>query len=243
MADNMIFKRYELKYFLTKQQYTCLLTVMNEHMTMDKYKRHTINNIYLDTKDFLLIRRSLEKPCYKEKLRVRSYGDFSKNNPVFVEMKKKYKGVVYKRRLNLNATEAFDFLLHSKPLQNECQIGRELRYFMNYYDSLVPAMALSYEREAFFGIEDSDFRMTFDHNIRICTENLQTLEERQYTNVLNDDRVLLEIKTAMGIPTWLLTFFGEHHIYKTSFSKYGTAYQKFVLPKIKETKGGFTHVA
>lgn len=240
MSTTMVFKRYELKYLLTEEQYRMLQEAMAAHMQIDEYGKNTIRNIYFDTPDYLLIRRSLEKPLYKEKLRVRSYGDFTDRSSVFVEMKKKYEGVVYKRRLTLSQKEAFGFLVDHTPLEEETQIAKELFYFMERYGSLQPAMALHYEREAYYGLEDGDFRMTFDHDIRINTENVSLGNEGVFTPILNPNMVLLEVKTGMGIPAWLLTFFSENKIYKTSFSKYGTAYQKFVLPKVK---GGHNYVA
>ena len=240
MSANNVFKRYELKYMLTQQDYKALRKAMAQHMEMDGYGKHAIHNIYFDTPDFLLIRRSLEKPCYKEKLRVRSYGAYTKDAPVFVEMKKKYQGVVYKRRLNLSQEEAFDFLLEGAPLEETTQIGKELAYFIKHYQNLQPAMALHYEREAFFGRTDADFRMTFDHSIRMSTQQVTLDPSAPCTPLLNDDSVLLEVKMAQGMPLWLTEFFSANHIYKTSFSKYGTAYQKHRLP---QRKGEKSHVA
>lgn len=240
MANQNVFKRYELKYLLTKSQYHSLQEVMQQHMKMDEYGLHTINNIYFDTPDFLLIRRSLEKPCYKEKLRVRSYGNTTDTSSVFVEMKKKYQGVVYKRRLVLAQKEAFDFLINGTPLHEETQITKELAYFMEHYHTLSPSISLHYEREAYYGLEDANFRMTFDQNIRV-NDHLMTLEnEREYTNVIPKDNILLEVKTNVGLPSWLLHFFSENHIFKTSFSKYGRAYQNHILT---EPKGGKHYVA
>lgn len=237
---NNVFKRYEIKYFLTNEQYKNLKKIMKEHMEMDEYGLNTISNIYFDTPDYRLIRKSIEKPCYKEKLRVRSYGKFTKKTKVFVEMKKKYDGVVYKRRLTLPQDEAFDFLLDGKPLEEQCQIAKELSYFMKLYKNLEPALNLSYDREAFFGKVDEDFRMTFDHNIRVKLENIDLKADGEFKKVLDEPLVLLEVKTAMGMPAWLLDFFSANHIYKTSFSKYGAAYKKFLLPKLT---GGVNHVA
>lgn len=239
MANN-VFKRYEIKYFLTNEQYKNLKNIMQEHMEMDEYGLNTINNIYFDTPDYRLIRKSIEKPCYKEKLRVRSYGKLTKKTKVFVEMKKKYNGVVYKRRLTLPQDEAFDFLLEGKPLEEQCQIAKELSYFMKLYGNLEPAIALVYDREAFFGKVDEDFRITFDHNVRVKLENIDLSDNGEFKKVLDEDLVLLEVKTSMGMPAWLLEFFSANHIYKTSFSKYGTAYKKFLLPKLT---GGVDHVA
>ncbi|MFI3237572.1 MAG: polyphosphate polymerase domain-containing protein [Lachnospiraceae bacterium] len=236
MSSQTVFKRYELKYFMTIEQYVMLKSIMQDTMKIDAFGMNTIHNIYFDTPDYRLIRKSLEKPCYKEKLRVRSYGTLGDETPLFVELKKKYNGVVYKRRMELPYEEAFDFLLHQIPLHEETQIAKELSYFMEFYGNLAPALLLSYEREAYYGKEDPEFRMTFDHNIRIKTEDILQNDCGDITHVLEDDRVLLEIKTGLAIPTWLLHFLSSNQIYKTSFSKYGTAYQKILLPKLKGEK-------
>ncbi len=235
MHTQTVFKRYELKYMLTYPQYQRLKQVMTSYMVLDSFGRHSIHNVYFDTDDFLLIRRSIEKPCYKEKLRVRSYGNEKQGGSVFVELKKKYQGIVYKRRLELPQDEAYDFLLQSTPLSAPTQISREISYFMELYQTLKPQIALHYEREAFYGLEYPDFRMTFDHQIR-----MNRYQEKGSTPILDGNIVLLEIKTGMGIPSWLLEFFTANSIYKTSFSKYGTAYQKFLCPQIN---GGTIHVA
>ena len=76
MAINT-FKRYELKFLLNDEQYNSILPVIHQYMNPDKYcvggKEYGIYNIYYDTDDNYLIRTSLEKPYYKEKIRLRSY--------------------------------------------------------------------------------------------------------------------------------------------------------------------------
>ncbi len=227
MADGLqTFKRYELKYMLNIEKYNKLLDVMQGYMKQDEYGRHTIRNIYYDTDDYLLIRRSLEKPMYKEKLRVRSYGD---SETVFVELKKKYKGVVYKRRLKMTDTEAEHLLLDTDAKGDSSQICNEILYFKKFYNNLRPKVRLNYEREAFFGLEDANFRMTFDHNVRIHKyETEHDFSAKKYP-VIDGDCVLLEVKTEKGLPFWLLKFFEENEVYKTSFSKYGTAYNNWLL--------------
>lgn len=236
-----VFKRFELKYILTVEQHEQLKTHMNGHMIMDDFGRHDIHNIYFDTPDFLLIRRSMDKPEYKEKLRVRSYGDTTDQSSVFVEMKKKYAGEVFKRRLHVPKTEAFDFLLDGVPLKEDTQIGRELDYFMGYYKNLVPAVALHYQREAYFCPADDNFRMTFDQNITVNTEQVSLRNSPSDLPVLDEGKILLEVKTSLGIPTWLMEFFAEHKIYKASFSKYGTAYEKYIAQTL--LKGDVSYVA
>ena len=146
----MTFQRYELKYLLNPTQKRAVLQAMDGHMELDQYGRVTIRNIYYDTETFRLIRRSLERPCYKEKLRVRSYRQVSPEEPVFVELKKKYRGVVYKRRISLPETDAMSWLSRGKSSPENTQISREIDYFLNFYPSLGPAGFISYPRGGLF---------------------------------------------------------------------------------------------
>ncbi len=233
------FKRYEYKYRLSQEQAQRLKAVMETTMTLDEFGKHTINNIYFDTADYLLIRRSLEKPVYKEKLRVRWYGTREDGSSIFIELKKKYKGIVYKRRINRTWAETKGYFRDHTPLpqKKQGQIVRELDYFMEYYQNLLPMLYLSYDREAYFGKENHDFRMTFDNNIA-CKEGELLGDVPQNTiAIIPKTDVILEVKTGEGLPMWLLEFFAEEEIYRSSFSKYGTAYQDILLPKhLQETK-------
>ena len=144
MSYQDIFKRYEMKYMLTKEQKELVLQAMAEYMKPDEFGRSTICNIYFDTPDYQLIRRSLEKPVYKEKLRVRSYGKAKEDGTVFVELKKKYKGVVYKRRISTSEKEAMAYLIQGEELSKQSQITDEISYFKQMYQGLQPAVYLSY---------------------------------------------------------------------------------------------------
>ncbi|MCD8047773.1 MAG: polyphosphate polymerase domain-containing protein [Clostridiales bacterium] len=175
MGTQMIFRRYELKYLLTQEQKQAVQEAMEPHMALDRYGRTTIRNLYFDTDSFLLVRHSIEHPAYKEKLRVRSYREASPELPVYVELKKKYDSVVYKRRLALPEEQAVDWLagLNAPPVCT--QIAREVEYFRQYYRTLAPRVYLSYEREAYYDRNGGDFRVTFDENILSRTDDL-TLE-------------------------------------------------------------------
>ncbi len=230
MAYQAIFKRYEIKYMMTKQQKEQLLKVMAEHMALDEYGRTTICNLYFDTDSYRLIRRSIEKPAYKEKLRVRSYGTATKTSPVFVELKKKYDDVVYKRRISMPENEAVKWLGGKREIQHHTQISDEIDYVRSYYEGLKPVVYLSYEREAFYSKDGSDFRVTFDENI-LARETHLNLEAGAWGSpLLPRNMVLMELKTPGGIPLWMTEFLSAHHIYKTSFSKYGTAYETMIYP-------------
>lgn len=232
MAIQTVFKRYELKYMLTAEQKEKVLQAMENHMALDKYGRTTIQNIYYDTDTFLLIRRSIEKPTYKEKLRVRSYGKASADSMVFVELKKKYKHVVYKRRVSLPEQEAMNWLAGGPHCEKISQISEEIDYFREYYEGLRPAVFLSYEREAYYSEEQIDFRVTFDDKILCRLEEVSLQSEAYGTELLSPGMVLMEIKCAGGIPLWMTEVLSKEKIYKTSFSKYGTAYKTMIFPKL-----------
>ncbi len=234
MATQTVFKRYELKYILTRNQYLNLIQYMQDYMAIDEYGRHKISNIYFDTSDYRIIRHSIEKPKYKEKLRLRLYGEPKEDSTTFIELKKKYNGVVYKRRVPATQSKAVSYLCDGKSLGSDTQIVKEIDYFMHNYD-LLPKVYLSYEREAFYSFFDENFRMTFDFNIKMRDKKVSLYSDENDKKVLSDDLVLLEVKTVNGLPFWFLEFLGENHIYKTSFSKYGTAYNKYILPKFMES--------
>lgn len=225
MAYQTIFKRYELKYLLTVRQKKQFLEVMKPYMKLDQYGHSTIRNIYYDTDTYRLIRRSLEKPAYKEKMRVRSYVKADGKSSVFVELKKKYKSVVYKRRIVMPEHQAVDWLSGAIPCPQESQISREIDYFCSFYETLHPTVWLSYEREAFYSLDGDDFRVTFDENILYRTNDLSLDTEIYGTPLLQEGLVLMELKTPGGIPLWMTHFLADQQIQKTSFSKYGTAYQ------------------
>jgi len=233
MAYQATFKRYELKYLLSKKEKEKVLEAMAAYMELDKYGRCTIRNIYLDTDNFRLIRRSLEKPVYKEKLRIRSYRRVEPQDMVFVELKKKYKSVVYKRRLVLSEKEVMESFRKETPLPLHSQIGDEIEYFREYYGHLYPAVFLSYEREAYFMKDGSDFRVTFDENILYRRENFSLGSSVYGTPLLEEGQTLMEIKTSGGIPLWMSQILTQCHIYKTSFSKYGLAYKNMIAEKIQ----------
>ena len=228
MAYQMTFKRYELKYLLNKKEKEEILLAMKPHMKLDDYGRTVIRNIYFDTENFRLIRRSLEKPVYKEKLRIRSYKPVQITDPVFVEIKKKYKSVVYKRRLLLPEKTVMESFRTGEPLPVCSQIGDEIQYFREYYKNLQPSVFLSYEREAFYSLDGSDFRVTFDENILYRRNDISLGSEIYGHPLLGKQQTLMEIKTSGGIPLWISETLTKHHLYKTSFSKYGSAYQRMM---------------
>lgn len=232
MAYQSVFKRYELKYMLSTEQKNIILAAIKPYMELDKYGRTAIRNIYFDTDSYRLIRKSIEKPIYKEKLRIRSYQKASLESTVFVELKKKYEHVVYKRRISCSENEAIDWVCNRIKLKEESQISREIDYFMDYYGGLHPTVFLSYEREAYCTKVKSDLRLTFDNNI-LARQTDISLESNIYgTPILEPNKVLMEIKCSGGIPLWLAHTLSELRLYKNSYSKYGTAYTQIIYPQI-----------
>ena len=234
MAYQSVFQRYEIKYILTRPQKERIVAAMAPYMALDSYGRTTIRNVYFDTPDYRLIRRSIEKPVYKEKLRLRSYQQVRPGDPVFVELKKKCKGIVYKRRLLLPEQTAVGWMAGSQPPGEDSQIRREIDTFLHFYGSLRPAVFLSYEREAYYCRQGSDFRVTFDENILCRQTDLSLGSPIGGTPILDEGLVLMEIKCDRGIPLWMTALLTEEKLYKTSFSKYGTAYQTLIYPEKKE---------
>ena len=241
-----IFKRYEVKYLLTEEQYEELRERTKEHLIEDSYGETTICNCYFDTPDYRLIRTSLEKPVYKEKLRLRSYGTPEQpDKQVFLELKKKYRGIVYKRRECMNYQEAEEYVLQGVKPEQDTQILREIDWAMHYYGRLIPAMNLSYQRIAMYEKQPEgaaevteqcgthtgnlDLRITFDRNILWRTEHLR-LKDGVYGNeLLEPGQRIMEVKTPGAIPRWFADILDEMKLYPVSFSKYGRAYQAWMM--------------
>lgn len=242
MTYQSTFKRYEIKYLLTELEKKAVLQAMAPYMRLDSYGRTTIRNIYFDTDTYRLIRRSLEKPAYKEKLRIRSYQTVSSDDPVFIELKKKYKSVVYKRRLTLPESQAMNSFRYGLPLPVRSQIADEIEYFRSYYENLHPTVFLSYEREAFYALDGGDFRVTFDENILYRKYDFSLAGKVYGTPLLKKGETLMEIKTAGGLPLWMSHELNRLRVYRTSFSKYGLAYQHMMTNTSMENSRRILHV-
>lgn len=225
------FKRKETKYLLTSQQAEAFISSVGGLLIPDKYGEYTICNLYLDTADYYFIEHSLDRPAYKEKLRVRSYGTASDESTVFFEIKKKYRGVVYKRRITLPFNQAENYMLSGeKPSCLEGysanQIFSEIDYLMQKHKPF-PRLYLAYDRKAFTVANHPSLRITFDSNIRSRSGNL-TLKSDENTSLLNTgipDYKLMEIKSDGAIPIEISAVLSRLKIYPVSFSKYGRIYQ------------------
>lgn len=221
-----VFERVERKFLLTPAQYAGLMRTLPEYMQADQYGESTILSLYLDTDDSLLIRRSLEKPVYKEKLRLRSYGVPREMDNVFLEVKKKVRGVVYKRRICLPLAQAMECLAQGSVPAAGGQIGREIAYMLRRY-RLRPAVLLAYDRTAYAELEPSPnrLRITIDRDIRSRQTDLDLRLGSAGESLLAPGMRLMEIKTAHAIPLWLCAVLDQNEIRPTSFSKYGRVYE------------------
>lgn len=225
MAFKEIFKRVEKKYILSAEQYEALMPIINEYMRGDEYGESTICNIYYDTSDSVLIRRSLDKPVYKEKLRLRTYGVPKDDTTAFVEIKKKYNGIVYKRRISMKYKDAIKFTCNRVMPAKDSQIAREIMWVLNYYKGIAPSTVLSYDRTAYFAKDDPNLRITFDKNLYWRDWDLDLRLGVYGNSILPDGMRLMEVKIPDAMPLWLAHKFDELKIFPTSFSKYGKAYQ------------------
>ena len=213
-----IFRRVEKKYFITKEKADALRRELGDRIFADAHGKSTINSLYLDTDSFLLIRNSMAAREYKEKLRLRSYGEMRPDGRVFFEIKKKFKGVVYKRRVDMTFAQALEYIkTGQKP--TDSQIMREIDYAMNVYGKIRPSLMISCEREAYYFAEDPSLRLTFDYDIRYSVYPSQ-----EQKRVIDSDFAVMELKCDGAIPLWLSLVLDSHKIYPSSFSKYGRAY-------------------
>lgn len=233
-----VFNRHENKYMLDERTYKEVCSRLTDYMEPDKFNSggniYTISNLYYDTPDSSLIRTSLSKPSYKEKLRVRAYGVPSPDDKVYVEIKKKVSGFVNKRRSGMTLREAYDFLASGEMPEIRShmngQVLNEISYILEQHD-LSPALFLAYDRAAFFGIGQHDLRVSFDTNIRTRRTELALEAGDHGERLLEEGLWLMEIKVAQSIPLWLCRLLSDYKIYPTSFSKYGNEYKKMLADK------------
>ncbi len=232
------FERIEKKYLLTPAQFRLFFRALTPYMKVDRYGLHTIQNIYYDTQDFAMIRHSLSGPVYKEKFRVRSYGTPDHASQVFAEIKKKYRGVVYKRRAALPCWQLPGFLNGCTLRDSDPQIQAEIHYLLESRP-LFPRCFIGYDRVAMYGIEDPSFRLTFDRNLRWRTEDLDLRAGSRGEPVLDEERVVLEIKFSQSAPLWISRLLSSLNIAPAHFSKYGCCFEKHLAGSLLLPPSGF----
>lgn len=232
MAQTLLtFKRYEKKYLLSPEKYAALRARLEGLIKPDKFFSSTVCSIYYDSSSYDLIRNSIEKPVYKEKLRLRSYNVPSPESTVFVELKKKYKGIVYKRRVPMPCGIAHAYLRGEIPAPEQGQIINEINWFLKT-NSVSPKVFIACEREAYVACENEELRITFDNNLRWRETELDLTAGSAGEPLTDEGWVLMELKIPGAMPLWLAHILSELEIFPTSFSKYGTAYTRNILSNI-----------
>ena len=229
-----IFSRNEKKYIISQEQSEKLKIRIAEFMKPDKYSTYWVQNLFYDTENWDMIHTSMDKPYYKEKMRLRCYGSIVETDRVFLELKKKYSGVVYKRRVPLTPTNVMAMSIGENLRQSNSQISKELEYHIER-TGVTEKFYLGYHRQAFAGITEGDLRLTIDSDIRYRLDNLDFAQLINRGTALDSNIFLLEIKTTSNIPLWLTKMLGELGIYSTPFSKYAACFTHWKNQENSET--------
>ncbi len=239
MADQSVFARVEKKYLLSGDQARAMTDALRlRSFSMLDFGDPAVQSLYYDTPDFLLIRRSLERPNYKEKLRLRAYGQPTMEGRSYVEIKKKYQGVVYKRRVKLPLREAVAGIRQGR-MPAECgQIGREIDRCVDFYQ-LEPKCMILYDRDA-WSSKSENVRVTFDTRIRCRFSDLDVTLPQEGTELLPPDSVIMEIKAPGAYPLWLTRLLEDIGARRIHFSKYGTAYLRHIAQNAEQTKEAYS---
>ncbi len=235
MEYQKYFKRIEEKYILDYYKYLELMEKIENKISEDKYPNSKILNIYYDTDSYNLAINSIQKPVFKEKIRLRSYNvPKNDNDLIFLEIKRKYNGVTYKRRISLNLLQYKEFLKTGKLQSDDSkQITEELRYTLNKYN-LVPKIMIAYDRKSFYLKENTNIRLTFDFNLRSRIDNLDFILADAGKSFFNDKKCILEIKSCENMPIWLVKILNSLKVYPVSFSKYGEIYKEMIIKNSKK---------
>lgn len=226
MAD--FFRRIEKKYIITRPQYLYLKEAIKEKMIEDEHGKSTICNIYLDTEQYDLIRHSISKPVFKDKIRLRSYNIPTIDSKIYLEIKRKYDEVVSKRRIEMTLGSYYEYINHNNKDSEDNQIKKEIDYYFEHYN-LRPTMFVSYYRRAYYDKENRDFRLTFDSHILARSYDLYIERGNYGEHILEKNKYVMEIKTLGAIPMWFVKLLDELKIAPCGFSKYGEAYTQLVL--------------
>ncbi|WP_139651023.1 polyphosphate polymerase domain-containing protein [Raoultibacter phocaeensis] len=242
-----VFARKEMKYRLSAKQHRCLLAAVEEHMELSEYGFSQVRSLYFDTPEYAIIERSLDKPLYKEKLRLRTYGEATDNTQAFLEIKKKFEGIVYKRRVSMTLAAANAYLggesykraCMAAPLDDplaaeqslsrrSLQIAAEIDFFRERYERLAPSMLVICDRGAYADPLASELRITFDAGIVAdsTAKSIRLTEDSE--PLIEPGEVIMEVKNAGPLPTWLVDALSAARAFPQSFSKYGAAYLSLV---------------
>ena len=230
-----IFKRYERKYLVTEAQNAKLQKAISQHMIADQYGEYLVQNLYYDTENWDVIRASVEKPAYKEKMRLRCYGEAAYDSDLYLELKKKFNGIVFKRRIAITSQSLENSSVHAVITKIPSQISKEVDYYLKS-NGVAVKIYIAYRRAAFSGIEDEGLRITFDTDICFRLYNLSFSNPDTGQRVLPQGKILMEIKTLDSIPLWMAGILSENGIYPISFSKFGTCYTDYIHKQICEER-------
>ena len=223
------FKRYEAKYKIKQIKQKAFLAAISEYIEPAKFRKYMVQNLYYDTEDWEVIRQSIEKPLYKEKMRLRYYGNKPYNKrtgedtSLFLEMKKKYMGEVYKRRIEIPVEKLYGKDIRDVVADEPSQISQELAFYLQT-NPVSEKLYISYQREAYTGVKEKDLRITFDTEVQYRLEELSFQSTLKGRSPLSPETVILEIKTQEGIPLWLTNALSEYKIFPVTFSKCGICY-------------------
>lgn len=243
------FERKEKKYVLDEETLARFMQLVGDRFGDDQYAHSTISSLYYDTPQFSMINRSIEKPLYKEKLRIRCYDVPSDEAGVFVELKKKFKGIVYKRRIRMSI-EGGQAYLEGTPYSAASLLGsaleakdmdmikqqniREIDACLSRHGNIAPAIMIIVERHSIRSNDGSNIRITFDRNARWRAHNLRFDEGFQGTPIFSDDTVIMEVKALGTYPLWLVHALDQVGAYPVSCSKVGLAYKALCTAKQPE---------
>ena len=226
-----IFKRYEKKYLVTENQRRTLQDTLSKHMVPDQYCEYLVQNLYYDTENWDVIKTSIERPTYKEKMRLRCYGEAVDDSDFYLELKKKFKGVVYKRRIAISTQSLVNSSIRSIVSATPSQISRELDFYLQS-NAVSEKIYISYQRVAFAGIDESELRVTFDTDIRFRLDDLRFANSSADQIILPEGMVLMEIKALGGMPLWMASALSENEIFPTTFSKFGVCYTDYIYKQV-----------
>jgi len=233
-----IFKRYEKKYLITNEQSKQLKKIISQHMSLDQYGEYLVQNLYYDTANWDIIQASIEKPLYKEKMRLRCYGEATGESKFYLELKKKYKGVVYKRRIAIPAQSLIGNSVQATLSATHSQISKELDFYIQS-NGVAEKIYIAYQRTAFAGITagpDEGLRVTFDTDVRFRLDDLSFSNSTVGQYILPDGKILMEVKALGGMPLWMANALSENGVFPTSFSKFGTCYTDYIYKHICEER-------
>ncbi len=225
-----IFRRTEIKYILSEEKIKSLMWLIEPYLKKDQYFKSTNCSVYYDSKNRYLAIHSLEKPLYKEKVRIRSYGVPKPDDIVFLEIKKKYKGIGSKRRIPIKLSDLNNYLKTGRLDSNSEIIKAELDTCFKRYN-LKPTMFLAYDRTSYCDKDDPTFRVTFDRNVRSRNTNL-SLEKGDFgKQFFKNGEVVMEVKALERFPFYFVHALSKLKIYPASFSKYGRVTEREIFKR------------